>query len=435
MVWGELMRKFVAMVAGLTSFVSATWAAAETPPTNPPVPLTPVTVTPLPAGTAVRPFGFTHLYIKLDVGKVWWHSHGGLFCLPGAQVAWKGGQQELKNLGFEDILRSEVTSAGFKVDGDPGNLFDSSPSASDLQVAGLVTDLDFDTCMLYIGYNNTSTIKGHGTVKVQWQIYSSLQKTVLAKVETLEGVELKNSGPGGIDGMIAAALRENARAFIASPEFRKTFTGSSTLPGEVLKPTSGNPVIHLLGPNSKQGIALSDAVGSVVLISAGASEGSGFLASTEGMLLTARHVVGDAKFVKVRWPDGIESLGEVVRSDKARDVALIKTDSRGRQPLALRLGSLQPGEPVFAIGSPLGEKFQSTVTRGVVSASRTFEGLNYIQSDVSVNPGSSGGPLLDEKGAVVGLTESGFRVAGAPTSINLFTPIRDALDFLAASVD
>jgi S1-C subfamily serine protease len=136
--------------------------------------------------------------------------------------------------------------------------------------------------------------------------------------------------------------------------------------------------------------------------------------------------------VKVRWSDGIEGLGEVVRTDKVRDVALIKTDPRGREPIRLRRGALQPGDTVFAIGAPLGDKFQSTVTRGVISAYRTFEGVSFIQSDVSVNPGSSGGPLLDDKGAVVGLTESGYQAAGAPTGINLFVPIGDALDFLNA---
>ena len=93
---------------------------------------------------------------------------------------------------------------------------------------------------------------------------------------------------------------------------------------------------------------------------------------------------------------------------------------------------MQPGDTVYAIGSPLGAPFQSTVTRGVVSAYRTFDGLNFIQSDVTVNPGSSGGPLLDDKGEVVATTEGLIRVAGAPTNINLFIPLSDALDFLGA---
>jgi S1-C subfamily serine protease len=137
--------------------------------------------------------------------------------------------------------------------------------------------------------------------------------------------------------------------------------------------------------------------------------------------------------VKIRWSNGEEGLGEVIRTDKVRDVALVKADPRGRAPIRIRRDALQPGDTVFAVGAPLDQKFQSTITRGVVSAYRKFGGLNFVQSDASVNPGSSGGPLLDDKGEAIGATESGYFVSGAPTNINLFVPIGDALDFLSAT--
>jgi S1-C subfamily serine protease len=173
----------------------------------------------------------------------------------------------------------------------------------------------------------------------------------------------------------------------------------------------------------------------VVLVLAGEGHGSGFLVSRDGYVMTDQHVVGSAKLVTVRWPDGIETVGEVVRADRLRDVALVKTDPRGRDPLPLRAETMRPGETVFAIGAPLEERFQGTVTRGVVSAYRTIEGLRYLQSDVSINPGASGGPLLDERGEVVGMTKSIYRIESAPTGINFFTPTRDALDFLGAAVN
>ncbi len=69
--------------------------------------------------------------------------------------------------------------------------------------------------------------------------------------------------------------------------------------------------------------------------------------------------------------------------------------------------------------------------KGIVSAARTYEGVSYIHSDVAVNGGNSGGPLIDEKGAVVGVTVSGYSVNGAPIGLNLFIPIADALRVLA----
>jgi S1-C subfamily serine protease len=141
--------------------------------------------------------------------------------------------------------------------------------------------------------------------------------------------------------------------------------------------------------------------------------------------------VGQSKYLKVRWPDGFETVGEVLRSDAKRDVALVKTDPRGRLPLKLSLTAPAPGEDVYAIGTPLDPKLQSSVTKGVVSATRVLDGFNFIQSDVNINPGNSGGPLLDKNANVVAITVSGLVKDGASTGINLFIPLREALDFLS----
>jgi S1-C subfamily serine protease len=175
---------------------------------------------------------------------------------------------------------------------------------------------------------------------------------------------------------------------------------------------------------------IADAVGSVVTIMNDLGSGSGVLLSSDGYILTDAHVVGDDKQARLRWSDGIETLGEVVRVAKNRDVAIIKTDPRGRTPLAIKRGAVAPGERVYAIGSPRGKDFASTVSSGVISADRVFNGLRYIQSDTTVSHGSSGGPLLDETGAVIGLTDLGIQNDG-PAGLNLFTPIGDAMDFLS----
>ncbi|ODT85330.1 trypsin-like peptidase domain-containing protein [Phenylobacterium sp. SCN 70-31] len=94
-----------------------------------------------------------------------------------------------------------------------------------------------------------------------------------------------------------------------------------------------------------------------------------------------------------------------------------------------RRGGSGLGSAVFAIGTPLDPTLQNTVTRGVVSATRIIDGFNFIQSDVPVTQGSSGGPLLDEKVVVVGITHSVIDPAKG-SSLNFFIPIGDALDFL-----
>jgi S1-C subfamily serine protease len=196
-------------------------------------------------------------------------------------------------------------------------------------------------------------------------------------------------------------------------------------------PSVGGPQAPItLTGEATQPTPIADAVGSVVTVFAGEGFGSGVLVSSDGYLLTNHHVVGEAKTVKVRWSDGLDATGEVIRSDKRRDVALVKTAPRGRIALAINRALLAPGVTVFAVGTPLDPKLQSTITKGVVSANRIVDGFSFIQGDVPVTHGNSGGPLLDERGQVVGLTDWGV-APQAGSTLNFFIPIGDALDFLA----
>jgi S1-C subfamily serine protease len=175
---------------------------------------------------------------------------------------------------------------------------------------------------------------------------------------------------------------------------------------------------------------VADAVGSVVTLMTGSGSGSGDLISDDGCIITNAHVVGDEKEIRVRWSDGIETVAQVIRVAKDRDVALVKTNPRDRSPLPLKRGAVTPGQRVFAIGSPKGKDFQGTVSSGVVSADRTMDGLRYIQSDVMVSPGSSGGALLDDTGSLIGITDLGIQNNG-PAGLNFFIPIGDVMDFLS----
>ena len=98
--------------------------------------------------------------------------------------------------------------------------------------------------------------------------------------------------------------------------------------------------------------------------------------------------------------------------------------------MPIKRGPVSPGQRVFAIGSPLGKEYQGSVSSGIVSATRTMEGMRYIQSDVATSHGSSGGVLLDENGAVIGITVSGVDPSVA-SGLHFFIPIGDALDFLS----
>jgi serine protease Do len=155
-------------------------------------------------------------------------------------------------------------------------------------------------------------------------------------------------------------------------------------------------------------------------------EGSGFIVSADGYILTNAHVVENADEVTVRTTDRREYTAKVVGVDAQTDVAVLKIEAKNLP--TVRLGDpskLRPGEWVVAIGSPFG--FENSVTAGIVSAtSRAMPGGNYtpfIQTDVAVNPGNSGGPLFNLDGEVVGINSQIYSRTGGYMGVSFAIPI------------
>jgi putative serine protease PepD len=149
----------------------------------------------------------------------------------------------------------------------------------------------------------------------------------------------------------------------------------------------------------------------------GETEGSGVILTTDGRVLTNYHVVENGRSMTVRLADGRSASAEVVRTDPGSDLALLQVDGvSGLTPATLGDSDrLSVGDTVLAFGSPLG--LQGTVTSGIVSAlGRQADDLgltNLIQTDAPINAGSSGGPLVDTAGRLVGIS-----VANATTDAN-----------------
>jgi serine protease Do len=156
-------------------------------------------------------------------------------------------------------------------------------------------------------------------------------------------------------------------------------------------------------------------------------QGSGFIISSDGLILTNHHVVGDADRVTVRLTDGREFTAKIVGTDPPSDIAVIKIESQGLPVLPLgNSDAMEVGDWVIAAGNPFG--LTQSITVGVVSAKgRSRLGItdfeDFIQTDAAINPGNSGGPLINLRGEVVGVNTAIFSRSGGYMGIGFAIPI------------
>jgi S1-C subfamily serine protease len=177
----------------------------------------------------------------------------------------------------------------------------------------------------------------------------------------------------------------------------------------------------------------------------GTATGSGFLIDTDGHVVTNSHVVDGAERVEVTLGDSDTShTAEIVGTDPATDVAVVKVDAPEDELHPLRLGDsskLEVGDPVVAIGNPFG--LDRTVTTGIVSALQRqirapngFSISHVIQTDAAINPGNSGGPLIDASGRVIGIN-SQIQTGGNPGNVGIgfAVPVDTAREVVRQLID
>jgi hypothetical protein len=373
----------------------------------------------------------------LDVGG-WFcnYSHTGK-----STLEWGTGTSVLGNWRTEvgEVFHEVLTDKGLNIAGDPKDLFgrDEEVSSAEYLVGGRITQIRGNICQVHHWWDGRplNEYSGEMFVDVEWTIFSSLAQREILKTETqgyYKQMEPKANGVVILFNEAFAAATEN----LASDEaFVDLALGKIT--DEETEVATG-PIIRLdARPLSDKDIEqeIERVLPSVVTIRAGLSHGSGFVVGENGLVLTNAHVVGDTKRVAVILSNGLEVEGEVLRKHGQRDVALVKIPLRVPSALPIRLTGVRPLERVFVVGSPEEEELQSTVTMGIVSALRKEDGsgLDYIQSDAAISPGNSGGPLLDAKGNVIGISVLKF-ARKLSEGLNFFIPIGSALKALNLEV-
>jgi 2-alkenal reductase len=164
-------------------------------------------------------------------------------------------------------------------------------------------------------------------------------------------------------------------------------------------------------------------------------EGSGFVWSSDGYVVTNHHVIDDGRLISVIFADGSTYEAEVLGSDPASDLAVLQIDAPAEKLNPVKLGDsneLHVGQIAVAIGSPFRQEF--SMTRGIISAlgrmvrsgDSAYSNPQIIQTDAPINPGNSGGPLLDRVGQVIGINSQIISSSGANAGVGFAVPINTA---------
>ncbi len=387
----------------------------------------------VPTLEGTKPIAFRKIVLKIPhhrpIGKL----SRGLLCLKKDDFTLSGGRHQLNTDRFNEIFHTELQLANYKVVGDPDALFeDPEIKSAEYLIAGLVKSIEANVCYPKSRSGNYSSSSAAVYMEVEWQIFDALRRKIVEKVHT-QGSSKVGISYNGIGKAFDNAFALATRNLLADKKFYQLVhisDAENQYTDQVKKDNDWKlaalNTVKISTVNGEVDIDLLKQATAVVRSALG--HGSGFVIG-EGFLVTSEHVVAGAKKVRLIFGDGAEIDANVVIVDDRRDVALIHfTDSFIRPLLPIRPTSVEVGEEVYSFGAPLSEKYSGTLRKGVVSAHRRVQGLDYIQSDAPVNPGNSGGPLIDRNGSVVGISVSGLLYdSSVEQGVNFFIPIKEVL--------
>jgi len=378
-----------------------------------------------------RPVQFSRIVIDLKRGaQIGTFREGVGFCTEPGTLVYHGGRMNLDDRELSDAFRDELERANYKVVGNPDALFDDPSSwQAEFLIAGLVKRVDADLCYAYSELEKVTKASGVLLMDVDWQVYSRLDRSVVYTTHTQGRGEIKDPSTSGETDVVLDAFAQATRNLLADRRFYE-IVGEGSVAAQQPTSAGGSPTDFVSRRLFTQPITanITAVRSNVVVVYAGDGHGSGVVIDDLGHVLTNEHVVRMATRVRVHFESGNEATATVLATDRRRDVALLKVASSGTGGLPIRFDQPAVGDTVYAIGAPLDPTYSATVSKGIISAFRDIEDEQWIQSDVNVQHGSSGGPLLDERGNILGITSRGEpNEAGVPSGVNLFVPIGDAL--------
>jgi len=419
----------------------------------------------VPEDASPAPVHFRDLDLILPVGTdIGFQSNNYLSCgWPRLPVGRAVLRDAIDSRFIRETFHDALESQGYDVVGSLNIAFeaDDEIERAEYSVVAKVKEVQLEMCqndldVILLFFTTRSGINGKIFMSVDWSVYDALHRKVVYKTTTQGYAKHLSPNKEGLALLFTDAFEMATHNLGSDQQFhdlvvngvppegwRKEKWRSDRFESRPSKydpledVTISNPSLSTT-PFSKT----AEQGRKVAVMPQKFGHGSGFFITKQGHILTNAHVVGQAQRIRLVTADKKEKLiAEVLRVDKMRDVALLKLEERPEDyeitTLPIRTEWPAVGEDVYAIGAPQShKKLQDTLTKGIVSAHRErmkFLGTrqNFIQSDVAIHPGNSGGPVLDSNGNIIGIAVGIYATTdGNGMGLNYFIPIDEALQKL-----
>lgn len=338
----------------------------------------------------------------------------------GANTRWKYNYKDPIDLGpYHAKMLKVMADAGLDTpmenSDDLFDVGDNRTKTPDVLIAGRVESFDLD-------YQSSSSIYSAGRYKCQltvnWQVYDRYKKEIILKSDVssrydfdsnvmteefhkavyMNFTELIN-GDHGFEAMLGKLAEADRKSMELEDEPMEEVEVSDVELIGIPKVT--NEIYENFGDLVQS--AMNASV--TIIIDEDRGHGSGVILSKNGYIVTNHHVTNGAKMIDVQFSNGIMLPGELVASSEDHDLALIKVRAGGLTPLPVisNTEAVREGDEVFIVGAPGDKELSQSVSKGIVSGRRTLNGVKFIQTDTKVSPGSSGSPLINADGEIIGI--------------------------------
>lgn len=296
---------------------------------------------------------------------------------------------------FVGAITNVISDLGYITVGGNSDIFKEKQKTPGLVIAGEI---------LHLAKETKKTPGYMISVAVNWSVYNVEKEKVVYELTT--GGYSDSQIAHKFKDELILGLKDAALGLLADDGFVKLANKEEIVSDE--ENFSDEFLVLSKVPKSSltdNAEIIKNSINSVVTVKTEFGHGSGFLISENGYAITNSHVVADTDKIEVIFNNNITLPAEIITNDKIRDVTLLKIVGGGYSPLPVNTGgnTTNIGSEVIAIGTPKNVELGQSVSKGILSGYRNIENKSYIQTDVSINMGNSGGPLLNSAGEVIGI--------------------------------